>query len=46
MNSIIDRAAEMKDVRAGLFLLKESGNCAESNASKKILVEHAEVAVS
>lgn len=46
MNSIIDRAAEMKDVRAGLFLLKEAGNSAESKASRQILCEHSDIAIS
>lgn len=40
-----DRAYNMKDIRAGLYLLKEAGNAAEDRASKKISNEHMEAAV-
>lgn len=37
---IIAKAFDMKDIRAGLFLLKESGEIAESKSSRKITKEH------
>ncbi len=40
------KAAEMKDIRIGLFLLREAGNAAEKKASRKIKREHAEAAIS
>lgn len=42
---IVDKAVEAKDVRAGIFLLRETGNIAEGKASKKILKEHAQAAI-
>ncbi len=42
---IADKANKIQDVRAGIFLLKESGNFAEEEASKKILPKHAEKAI-
>lgn len=40
-----EKTAEKKDIRAGLFLLKETGNIAETKASRKITVEHAQEAI-
>ncbi|HLC86388.1 MAG TPA: AAA family ATPase [Candidatus Nanoarchaeia archaeon] len=37
---IIAKAFGMKDLRVGLFLLKESGEIAESKSSRKIIKEH------
>ncbi len=42
---ISDKAGEMRDVRMGLYLLREAGLAAEDAASKKITVEHAQKAV-
>jgi len=42
---IVDRAAEAQDIRTGLFLMRQAGLAAESQSSRKILVEHAKVAV-
>ncbi len=42
---IIEKTNQMQDIRSGIFLLKESGNFAEEEASKKILLGHAERAV-
>src|SRR3989338_3828178 len=44
-NLIADKAHKIQDIRAGIFLLKESGNFAEEEASKKILPKHAEKAI-
>ncbi|MBI4140275.1 AAA family ATPase [Candidatus Woesearchaeota archaeon] len=44
-NAILSHAAESKDIRTGLFLLRESGLCAEEKSSKRILMEHAQSAV-
>lgn len=38
---IAEKTFELKDIRIGLFLLKEAGNTAEEKASRKILEEHA-----
>ena len=46
LQSVIDRTIEMKDIRSGLYLLKEAGNVAETKASRKIKPEHAEKALS
>ncbi len=43
---ITDKTHNAKDIRAGLFLLRESGLSAEEDSSKKILKKHAEKAVS
>jgi cell division control protein 6 len=40
-----NKTAEIKDIRIGLFLMKESGSIAEDASSKKITKEHAEKAI-
>ena len=45
MNLVINKTAELKDIRSGLFLLKESGVAAENKASKIINKKHAETAI-
>ncbi len=42
---IVETCFAVKDIRKGLYLLREAGNCAESEASRKITVQHAEKAV-
>ncbi|MDP2908409.1 MAG: AAA family ATPase [Nanoarchaeota archaeon] len=42
---VVEKTAELGDIRTGLFLLKESGNIAEGKSSKKITLEHAEKAI-
>ena len=42
---IASKAHELKDIRKGLFLLKEAGNIAEEESSKKITLAHAEAAI-
>lgn len=42
---IYRRCYEAKDMRVGLFLLREAGNSAEMKASRKINLEHANNAV-
>lgn len=44
-NLVVDKTAELKDIRSGLYLLKESGSIAENSASRKIKLEHAKQAV-
>ncbi|MBN1502678.1 AAA family ATPase [Candidatus Woesearchaeota archaeon] len=39
------KTAELKDIRAGLYLLREAGNAAEDKASKKITLEHVKTAL-
>ena len=39
-DKIAKKTFELKDIRQGLFLLKEAGLIAESNSSRKILLEH------
>ncbi len=43
--TILSAASESKDVRTGLFLLREAGLCAEEKSSKRILLEHANSAI-
>ena len=45
LDLIIKKTSELEDIRTGLFLLKESGDIAESKASKKISEEHAKIAI-
>ncbi|MBU0461040.1 MAG: hypothetical protein KJ574_00480, partial [Nanoarchaeota archaeon] len=40
------KAAEFGDIRTGLYLLRESGNSAESHSSRKIMKKHVEEALS
>ncbi|MBN1157662.1 AAA family ATPase [Candidatus Woesearchaeota archaeon] len=44
-NMIVEKAFELKDVRQGLFMLKEAGRAAENRASRRIEVKDAENAV-
>lgn len=44
-NSIAEKTYELKDIRTGLFLLREGGNIAESKASRKIIPEHTQQAI-
>jgi archaeal cell division control protein 6 len=46
IEGVVSKTFELKDIRAGLFLLKESGNIAERKASKKINLEFVKLAVS
>lgn len=42
---IADKAGDMRDVRMGLYLLREAGLAAEEASSRKITMEHAQKAV-
>lgn len=42
---VSEKAADLKDIRSGLFMMKESGMAAEEASSKKILLQHAKKAV-
>ena len=42
---ISEKTSEFKDLRTGLFLLKESGEIAESKSSRKITKEHTMIAL-
>ncbi|MEA3379096.1 MAG: AAA family ATPase [Nanoarchaeota archaeon] len=42
---IVSKASELEDIRIGLFLLREAGQIAEDESSKKILARHAEEAL-
>ncbi len=42
---VIKKCVEAQDVRAGLYLMRESGNIAEDKAGRKILLEHVKEAV-
>src|SRR5690606_1943004 len=44
-NRIIDITTSLKDVRTGLYLLKESGLAAEEKAAKKVTVTHTQSAI-
>jgi len=43
---IVKKTFELKDIRKGLYLLKEAGNCAEQESKRKIEFKNAEKAVS
>ncbi|MDD5253890.1 MAG: AAA family ATPase [Candidatus Nanoarchaeia archaeon] len=45
-NLLVDKTYELKDIRIGLFLLREAGNFAERKALRKITIEHAQIAIS
>lgn len=42
---IVEKCTETKDVRVGLYLMQEAGNAAEEKSSRKIMVEHAALAI-
>lgn len=44
-NAVVRKAAQLKDIRSGLFLLKEAANNAEEDARKQVVVEDVDVAV-
>ena len=44
-NIAAKKTAEIEDIRSGLYILKESGNCAEEVSSKKITIEHVNKAI-
>lgn len=43
---IAKKTAELQDIRTGLYLMKEAGSAAENKSSRKILLEHAQQALS
>jgi|TARA_Y100000310_G_scaffold302635_1_gene340153 cell division control protein 6 len=44
-NLIAEKTYELKDMRTGLFLLRETGNVAEDKSSKKITLQHSQDAI-
>jgi len=44
-NLVAKRAAELADIRTGLYLLKEAGLAAEEKASRKITEDHVKIAL-
>jgi len=42
---IADKTAELKDIRSGLYLMREAGLAAEDSASRKVKAEHAKLAI-
>jgi len=42
---VCEKTSQLKDIRSGLFLLKESALLAEEKSQKKILVEHVALAI-
>lgn len=45
LKEIVEKCAELQDVRIGLYLLRESGNIAEERNSRQILPEHVAAAL-
>jgi cell division control protein 6 len=43
--AVVEKAAEAKDMRVGLFLLRESGYAAEAAGSKKVSLDHVKAAI-
>lgn len=44
-NEIVKKCYALKDIRSGLFLIKEAGNLAEAESSKKVLLNHSEKSI-
>ncbi len=44
-NTLVEKTYNLRDIRTGLYLLKEAGNIAETKASRKIILEHAQQAI-
>ncbi len=44
-NMVTEKTWLMQDIRSGLFLLKESGLCAENESSRKITADHVKIAI-
>ncbi len=42
---VAKKSFEKQDIRSGLYLLREAGNCAEDDSSRKITIRHAEKAI-
>ena len=42
---IVEKCAEIKDARIGLYLMKESGNIAEEKSARKINLDHVALAI-
>jgi len=42
---IVKKTAELEDIRSGLYLMKEAGNLAEDESSKKITIKHVQEAI-
>lgn len=45
INLITNKTYQLKDIRSGLYLLKEAANIAEENASRKVELEHVKKAI-
>jgi len=45
-DALVKKCFELKDIRTGLFLLKESGTLAENESSRKVLLKHSNLAIS
>ncbi len=43
--NIVDKTYEAKDIRTGLYLMREAGNIAENKSSRKITKEFSELAI-
>ena len=43
---VAKRASEAKDIRSGLYLMREAAITAENKSSRKVLLEHAQEALS
>ncbi len=42
---IVKKCYEVRDIRTGLFMMKEAGELAEEDSSRKILAKHADAAI-
>lgn len=45
LSAAIKKTAEIKDIRSGLYILKEAGTLAEDESSRKIKINHVEKAI-
>ncbi len=44
-NLVAEKTWLMQDIRSGLYLMRETGNCAEEQSSQKITVDHVKSAI-
>ncbi len=42
---VVKKTAELEDIRSGLYLMREAGNLAEDESSKKITIKHVQNAI-
>lgn len=44
-NLVVEKSAELNDIRSGIYIMREAGLAAEDSSSRKIKIEHAKAAL-